>query len=122
PDSYILRVALNIAFDQRRGADRELSAADIENLRHLDDDELDPERIAAARSEIRALRQALDELTPRCKSIFIAARVEGIPQAEIAGRFGISTRMVERELKRAFDYFEVRLEKKAIRRVGSALP
>jgi hypothetical protein len=27
--------------------------------------------------------------------------------------------MVERELKRAFDYFEVRLEKRAIRRVGS---
>jgi RNA polymerase sigma-70 factor (ECF subfamily) len=115
----VYRVALNVAFDRRQADSRELSASDIEALRHLDEDELNPQRIAEARSEITALKQALDELPARCRSVFIAARVEGVPHAEIAGRFGVSTRMVERELKRAFDFFELRLEKKAVKRVGS---
>jgi RNA polymerase sigma factor (sigma-70 family) len=118
PESYLFRVALNVAFDRRQAEARKLSASDIETLRHLDDNELDPQRIAEARSEIRALRQALDELPSRCRAVFIAARVEGVPQGDIARQFGISTRMVERELQRAFEYFEVRLEKRAIRRVG----
>jgi RNA polymerase sigma factor (sigma-70 family) len=122
PESYVLRVALNVAFDRRHAEGRELPVSDVEALRHIDDDELDPERITAARSEIMALKRALDELPARCRSIFIAARVEGVPQADIAKRFRISTRMVERELKRAFDHFEVRLEKKAVKRVGSRTP
>lgn len=119
PESYVFRVALNAAFDQRQAEARALSTSEIETLRHLDEDELDPQRVAEARSEILALKQALDELPVRCRSIFVAARVEGVPQADIAERFGISTRMVERELKRAFDYFEVRLQRTAIRHVGS---
>ena len=122
PQSYVFRVALNVAFDRRHAEGRELSASDIEALRHLDEDELNPLRIAEARSEIMALKEALDELPARCRSVFVAARVEGVPQAEIAKRHGISTRMVERELKRAFDHFEVRLEKKAVKRVGSRTP
>jgi RNA polymerase sigma factor (sigma-70 family) len=122
PKSYVFRVALNVAFDQRHAEGRRLSTSDIETLRHLDEDELDPQRITEARSEIMALKEALDELPARCRSVFVAARVEGVSQADIARRFGISTRMVERELKRAFDYFEVRLEKRAVKRVGSRTP
>jgi RNA polymerase sigma factor (sigma-70 family) len=122
PESYVFRVALNVASDRRHAEGRELPVSDVETLRHLDDDELDPQRIAEARSEMMALKQALDELPARCRSIFVAARVDGIPHADIAKRLGISTRMVERELKRAFDYFEVRLEKKAVKRVGSRTP
>jgi DNA-directed RNA polymerase specialized sigma24 family protein len=66
PESYVVRVALNVAFDRRHAEGRQLSASDIEALRHLDDNELDPHRITEARSEIRALKQALDELPPRC--------------------------------------------------------
>jgi len=122
PEAYVLRVALNVASDRRQAENRRLSVSEIEALRHLDDDKLDPHRIAEARSEIAALKQALDELPPRCRSIFIAARVEEIPHRDIAECFGISIRMVERDLKLAFDYFEIRLEKTAIRRVGSRAP
>ncbi len=74
PESYVLRVALNAAFDQRRTADRELSVSDVEILKHLDDDQLDPQRIAEARSEVMALRRALDEL-PRVAGLFLSPRV-----------------------------------------------
>jgi RNA polymerase sigma factor (sigma-70 family) len=118
PESYVFRVALNVAFDKRHAEGRELPVADVEALRRLDDDELDPLRLTEARSEIMALKQALDELPERCRAIFIAARVDGEPHADIAAHLGVSTRMVERELKRAFDHFEGRLEKKPVKRVG----
>jgi FlaA1/EpsC-like NDP-sugar epimerase len=40
------------------------------------------------------------------------------PHQEIATRFGISTRMVEKELKRALEHCGQRLERKIVRRFG----
>ncbi|MGO8654097.1 RNA polymerase sigma factor, partial [Rhizobium ruizarguesonis] len=81
-----------------------LALSEVEMLRHLDDDELDPERFAESRSDIAALTEALNELQPRCRAIFVAARLDEIPHKIIAAKYGISTRMVERELKRALEH------------------
>jgi RNA polymerase sigma-70 factor (ECF subfamily) len=110
PKTYLFRIALNIAADQRRSESRRLARSEVELLLRLEQDELDPERVAEARSSMRRLVQALEELTPRRRAIFVAARLEGIPYPEIAARFGISTRYLERELKRALDHCRARLE------------
>jgi RNA polymerase sigma factor (sigma-70 family) len=104
PDAYLFRIALNVAADRRDADHRRLALSEIAVLRHLDDDELDPERIAESRSEITALARALDELPPRCRAIFMAARLDETPHKVIAAHYGISTRMVERELKRAIEH------------------
>ncbi len=91
-------------------------------LRHIDDDELDPERIAESRSEIAALVHALDELPPRCRAFFLAARLDETPHKVIAARHGISTRMVERELKRALEHCGERLGRNSRGRFGSPPP
>jgi RNA polymerase sigma factor (sigma-70 family) len=109
PDAYLFRIALNVAADRRDADRRRLALSEIEVLRHLDDNELNPERITESRSEIAALARALDELPPRCRAIFIAARLDEIPHKVIAAHHGISTRMVERELKRALEYCARRL-------------
>ncbi len=109
PDAYLFRVALNVAADRRATERRQLALSEIEVLRHLDDDELDPERIVQSRSEIAALSRALDELPPRCRAIFIAARLHEVPYKTIAARHGVSTRLVEREVKRAFEHCAGRL-------------
>jgi RNA polymerase sigma-70 factor (ECF subfamily) len=119
PEAYLLRVALNVAADRRDADRRRLAFSEIESLRHLDDDELDPERIAQSRSDITALSRALDELPPRCRAIFIAARLDEIPHRVIAARYGISTRMVERELKRALAHCGERLDRIATPQFGS---
>ncbi len=103
--------------DQRR-----LALSEVEMLRHLDDDELDPERVAVSRSEVTALVHALDELSPRCRAIFIAARLDEIPHKVIAARHRISTRMVERELKRALEHCGEQLGRKLPEKFGSAPP
>jgi RNA polymerase sigma factor (sigma-70 family) len=88
PDAYLFRVALNVAADRRDAERRRLALSEVEMLRHLDDDELDPERFAESRSEVVALAQALDELSPRCRAIFIAARLDEMhakPERQLQG-------------------------------------
>ncbi|MBB4198998.1 RNA polymerase subunit sigma-24 [Rhodoblastus sphagnicola] len=119
PDAYLFRIALNVAADHRDADGRQLALSEIEALRHLDDDEIDPERIAESRSEIAALARALDELPPRRRAIFIAARLDQIPHKDIAAAHGVSTRMVERELKRALEHCGERLGRISPRPFGS---
>jgi RNA polymerase sigma factor (sigma-70 family) len=46
------------------------------------------------------LRQ-LDDLPPRCREVFELARLEGLSQAEIAERLGISVNTVIAQLAKA---------------------
>jgi RNA polymerase sigma-70 factor (ECF subfamily) len=119
PEAYLFRIALNVATDRRSEDRRRLSSSKIEELRRLDHDEIDPERIVESREEMAALVRALDELPPRCRAIFIAARLDEVPHKALAERYGISTRTVERELKRAMEHCGERLGRISPRRVGS---
>lgn len=119
PEAYLFRVALNVAADARDSHDRRLSYSEVEPLMALSEDELDPERFAEARSEIDALAQALDELPPRRRAIFIMARVDELPHRVIAERTGLSVRMVDRELRKALDHCGERLDRKAFTAFGS---
>lgn len=122
PESYLFRMALNEAADLRVDDNRRLSPAEIETVRHMMDQTLDPERISDARREVEALAAALNELTPRRKTIFLLARVEEMRHADIAARFGISPRMVEKELVQALQHCSQRLGRKVVRRFGPGLP
>lgn len=118
PESYLLRMALNVAADRRESEGRRLSANEIETARHMMDDVLDPERIAVARAELATLAAALDELTPRRRAILLLARLQDMKHDDIARRFGISSRMVEKELLQALRHCSQRLDRKLIRRFG----
>ncbi|MET0445421.1 MAG: sigma-70 family RNA polymerase sigma factor [Pseudorhodoplanes sp.] len=118
PESYLFRMALNEAADRKQADNRKLSAAEIDALRHMMDHTLDPERIADARREMDTLAAALNELTPRRKAIFLLARIDEMKHADIAARFGISPRMVEKELVQALQHCAQRLGRKVVRRFG----
>jgi RNA polymerase sigma factor (sigma-70 family) len=118
PRTYLFRLALNIAADRRRAEQRRLARSEVELLLRLGHDELDPERIAAGRASVRVLVQALEELPPQRRAILVAARIEGLPIPKIAARFGVSTRFVERQLKRALDHCRDRLEIKLSEKDG----
>lgn len=123
PNAYLFRTALNVAADHRRQAkSRRLSHLEIATLRGIADGALDPTKAVEARLEVAGLEKALEELTPRRRAILIAARLEEVPHAEIAARFGISARMVEKELKRALLHCSLRLDKKLTRRFGPRGP
>jgi RNA polymerase sigma factor (sigma-70 family) len=97
PNAYLYRMALNIAADRRQADARLLTGEEIEELLQVSDESQDPERVVGGQKEIQLLLSALYELPPRRRRIFIAARLEEAPHLEISQRFGISTRMVEKE-------------------------
>jgi RNA polymerase sigma factor (sigma-70 family) len=101
PDSYIFRVALNIAKDKRREERRRASQAEIFAAIQLQDGQPNLSREIEARSDVEALKRALAELPLRRRAILIAARVDGLSHDTIAERFNISRTMVQKELRRA---------------------
>ncbi|AIC19840.1 RNA polymerase subunit sigma-24 [Pseudomonas chlororaphis] len=118
PNAYLYRMALNIAADRRQADARLLTGSEVEELLQISDEALDPSRVVGGQREIQSLLKALYELPARRRKIFIAARLEEAPHLEISQRFGISTRMVEKEIKAALGHCASRLERKVIQRFG----
>ena len=59
------------------------------------------ERQWQARHDLDALEAAVAALPPRCRTVFLLSRVEGLSNAEVAQRCGISVKMVEKQLAKA---------------------
>lgn len=117
-EAYLFRTALNVA-NSRAGQERRLLVrSEVEELLQVRGDGLDPDELAGAREELRALARALESLSPRRRAILLAARVENEPHDQTAARYGISTRMVEKELRFALDHCARALGRPLVRRFG----
>jgi RNA polymerase sigma-70 factor (ECF subfamily) len=114
PKAYLYRVALNVANDQKRAEKRWLGKVDVDALCREAQNELDPGRIAEARSELGHLANAINALPPRRRAVFIAARLEHLPYKAIAARLGITVRVVERELRIALETLSAAIEAKTL--------
>ena len=94
--------------ERRRGSQASgFTAADGRGDRRTDQcggRSLGPARIAQGRSEIEVFRRALRGLPERTQQMLLAARVHELPHAEIARRYGVSERIVSKEIKRALDH------------------
>ncbi|NII05795.1 RNA polymerase sigma factor [Luteibacter anthropi] len=118
PTGYLFRMALNMAVDHHRSHGRLLTGEEVDDLIQSVDDPLDPQAVLASRQDLEALSHALDALTRRQREILIAARIDELPQADIAARFGISVRMVGKELKKALDTCAEKVGRKSVQRFG----
>lgn len=61
----------------------------------------DPERQLQARRQLEQLEAAVADLPPKCRTVFLLSRVEGLSNRQVAERCGISVKMVEKHLARA---------------------
>jgi len=98
--AYVFRTARNLLIDQARRA-RVVSfdlVAELEELPEAPRDEWSPERVAAARAELRLLERALDALPQRCREVVSLRRIEGLSQKDIAARLGIAEGTVEKHV------------------------
>jgi RNA polymerase sigma-70 factor (ECF subfamily) len=68
-----------------------------------------PEAGLEAKQTLCALDEALCQLSPRCRDIFILRRVEGLSNEEIAHRHGISVNSVEKHIARALRHCQTSL-------------
>jgi RNA polymerase sigma-70 factor (ECF subfamily) len=101
---YLFRAAFHNALNRRRAENRRLSTVDIEGLLHIADDAPGAEQVVEGRSDLALLKSIMATLPARQRDVLLGARLEGLTRQQIADRFGISTSMVEKELRQAQEY------------------
>jgi RNA polymerase sigma factor (sigma-70 family) len=105
PLAYLMRIATNLALDSLQRDRRYMSGEELDTLMmDIADPAPGPAEVAAARNEIEALAKLIEHMPRRRRAIFMAVRVDGLSNQETADRFGVSTRLVGLELKRAHEY------------------
>lgn len=102
--ALLFRIARNLLTDQYR----QNSVRECENIDTLEQTDIpaiprhqQPEEIVSASQIYQAYSQAIETLPPRCREAFILHVLDGLPQAEVAEKMGISRSMVEKHLARA---------------------
>lgn len=121
PSVYLYRMLINTAVDRRRADARWSTSTTLDEALELEDEQPSPERVVIARSQLEALERALSGLAKRTRKIFLAALVDELSYREIAKRFGISLRSVEREMGLAFEHCGERM-KETLARGRPAVP
>ena len=122
PDSYLYRIALNMAAGLKRAELRHASRLEIEAALDFADEAAGPYEIAEARLDIHALQRAIADLPPRRRAILLAARLQDVPIQVIADSLGLTRRTIEMELKRAIEYCADRLDRPVNKRFGPRAP
>jgi RNA polymerase sigma-70 factor (ECF subfamily) len=69
-----------------------------------------PQEHAQSRQALSALDQALLELSPKAREMFVLHRVDGVSNAKLAQKYGISISAVEKQLARTMRHCQQRLE------------
>ncbi len=98
PKAYLFKVARNVAF-------RELAKKSRHIRDTLDESRIDDfqtgstlEEEIAAQQKIRLYLDAIAELPPQCRRVFLMRKYQGLSHKEIARNLGISTSAVEKHI------------------------
>lgn len=116
PAAYLFRMALNLARDHRRERSR---------ARARDSDWVAARYVMAgtepvadipsaesgyhAKQRLAAIREAIDELSPQCRRVFLLHKFEGLSHEDVARQVGISRSTVEKHMNTALKYLIRRL-------------
>lgn len=109
PLALAYHVARNLVIDHHR---RRLARPESEQQEFDDMPSTapDPEQVAAIRQQLHHVEHAMCRLSPQCRQAFVLNRFEGLSQAEVAERMGISRQMAERHVAKALLYLRARLD------------
>ena len=112
PSSMLFRIAINVAKDLGRAklARRAKDACGLDDV-ELVSDLPSAERAIAASQELDLLLETIEQLSPKCREVFMLSRVQRMTYHEIARARGISARMVEKHISRALAACSKRLQR-----------
>ncbi len=121
PGAYVYRIACNLATDRVRNSKpwQYIADADLE-LEQVADSTPGPAMIAEARSELDEVMRILQRLPLRHRSVLLKLRLEEESREEVANRYGVSSRRVDKLLRQALDFCIEETEQTAP--VGETLP
>lgn len=107
PEAYLFRIAHNVMIDwhrsERQRSQREHAWTESQSGETLEaSPEPGAEQAAIARSVLEQVLAAIEDLGEPTGSMFRQFRIDGLPQKEIAARFGVSLPTVEKHLQKAY--------------------
>lgn len=108
PGGYLFRTAHNLSIDHLRAQRVRRSYAEGQPSLPANEAE-SPEEEASARQEMQILEDALLQLPPKTREVFLMSRVHGRTYGEIAELLGISQSGVEKHMLKALSHCRNRL-------------
>lgn len=111
PRAFIFRIASNLRFNSRkaRRSALEKDLLDIDSV-ELSSDEPGPYRSFKSQQDLAIVREAFEELPPKCREAFIMNRFEGMTFPQIAVELDVSVSMIEKHVAHAVAHLRRRLE------------
>lgn len=108
PPAFLMRMATNLAIDALRRNNRNpvefTDPADIRDTGAGASQSVTPEQISSDRQRLDIIRQAIDDLPPRCREVFLLCKRDHLGTTEVAEQLGISRNMVEKHLRQALGH------------------
>lgn len=110
PQAYIFRTAINLVRDRvRRDRTRERSNHFPFDERLHASEVPSPERVLEGKQRLAIVCRALEELSPKCRHVFVLHRFEDMTYAEIAAHLGITVSAIEKHMMKAIAHLNERM-------------
>jgi RNA polymerase sigma factor (sigma-70 family) len=115
PRGYLFRTAINLARDSKRQRRREYQVGDMGEAGASTVGEVPSEaptayQVLKGEQELAIIRQAIAELSPTCRRVFIMHRFGSATYAQIAESLGLSVSMIEKHVSQALAHLKTRLD------------
>jgi RNA polymerase sigma-70 factor (ECF subfamily) len=98
PLLYFYTTAKNLAFNRIAKLKRQQNLAPEEWLVQLNSIYFDPEQLMMTEEMMRQIRQAVNDLPPRCRIIFKLVKEDGLKYREVAELLQLSVKTVEAQM------------------------
>lgn len=108
-ERYFVKVAINAALDLIKVEARRRAILKEAGPLIAPDPPPSAERAWIARTELRQIQEALDELPEKCRAIFVMSRFQDLPHTYIANALGVSQSLVEKYIARAIRHIRNRV-------------
>jgi RNA polymerase sigma factor (sigma-70 family) len=110
PEAFIFQIAANLLRDKaRREATKRAFTKQLSDQNENAFEEISPERVLLGKEKVVALKNALNELPERTRTVFLLHRFEEFKYREIAQQLGISMSSVEKHMMDAIKHLTKRL-------------
>jgi RNA polymerase sigma-70 factor (ECF subfamily) len=106
PKAYLFKVARNVAFAELSKKNRQLTdyLEELPTEEQGDGNAVDDELIAQQR--VKLYCDAIAEMPPRCRRVFLMRKVHAMTHKEIAEELGVTVSAVERNITRGLVQFK----------------
>ena len=113
PRGYLFRTAINLARDtkrQRRRRHDMSNGSDAGTAEDVASEAPTAYQVLKGQQELAIIRQAITELNPTCRQVFILHRFGNATYGQIAERLGVSVSMIEKHVSAALAHLKSRLD------------